>query len=145
MQRTYDKHAATFHKWAASIGNGDVEEYVSCFAPDAVVEDIAMGMETRGVSDIREAATRWFQAIGDQKITLLAHLEGDGLSAVMWELSAVVQGVFAELSSASQPGSRFAKRGMSAFRFNDDGQFVWERSHWDRASVQRQIESPNDW
>lgn len=144
QQQTYDKHAATFRKWADSIAKGDVEEYISCFAPDAVVEDIAMGMETHGVHDIRAAATRWFQAIVDQKITIFAHLEGDGHSAVMWELSATVQGVFTELSEDSQPGSRFTKRGMSAFRFDDDARFVWERSHWDRASVLRQIGAPNE-
>ncbi|MGW8375460.1 FAD-dependent monooxygenase [Streptomyces sp. ODS28] len=143
-QQTYDAHAATYRKWADSIINGDVEAYVSCFAPDAVVEDVAMGMETRGVHDIREAAARWFEVIVDQKITLLAQLEGEGHSAVMWELSAEVQGVFTELSSNVRPGSRFTKQGMSAFRFNDQNQFVWERSHWDRASVLRQIEAPHE-
>ncbi|MET9862670.1 FAD-dependent monooxygenase [Streptomyces smyrnaeus] len=143
-QQTYDAHAATYRKWADSIMNGDVETYASCWALDAVAEDIAMGMETRGVHDIREAAARWFEAIVDQKITLLAQLEGDGHSAVMWELSATVQGAFTELSTSVRPGSRFTKQGMSAFRFNDQAQFVWERSHWDRASVLRQIEAPHD-
>lgn len=143
-QHTRDTHAATYRRWAQAIANSDVEEYVSCFAPDAVVEDIAMGLTTRGSSHIREAVTRWFQAIGEEKLTLLAHLEGDGYSAVMWELSAVVQGVFTELSTNAQQGSRFTKHGVSVFRFNDDGQFVWERSHWDKASVLRQIEAPHD-
>ncbi|MBE9499887.1 hypothetical protein IHE61_22170 [Streptomyces sp. GKU 257-1] len=62
----------------------------------------------------------------------------------MWELSAQAQGTFTELSTDVQPGSRFTKQGMSAFRFNDQAQFVWERSHWDRASVLRQIEAPHD-
>ncbi|MEV3851965.1 nuclear transport factor 2 family protein [Streptomyces microflavus] len=143
-QHTYEAHAATFRRWAHAMATSDVEEYVSCFAADAVVEDIAMGLTTRGSASIREAVTRWFQAIGDQKLTLLAHLEGDGHSAVMWELSAVVQGVFAELSTNAQPGSRFTKQGASVFRFNDDAQFLWERSHWDKAGVLRQIEKPHD-
>ncbi|MFJ8745995.1 ester cyclase [Embleya sp. NPDC127516] len=143
-QNAFDEHANTYRKWATSIADGDVEAYASCWAPDAVAEDVAMGMVTRGVHDIREAAIRWFQAIGDQKITILAQLEGDGHSAVMWELTAVVRGVFAELSPNSQPGSRFTKQGMSAFRFDDQARFVWERSHWDRAGVLRQIEAPHD-
>ncbi|SER62586.1 FAD-dependent monooxygenase [Streptomyces qinglanensis] len=142
--QTYEAHAATFRKWADSIMDGDVEAYASCWAPDAVAEDIAMGMETRGVRDISAAAARWFEAIVDQKIILLAQLEGDGYSAVMWELSAQAQGTFTELSTDVRPGSRFTKQGMSAFRFNDQAQFVWERSHWDRASVLRQIEAPHD-
>ncbi|WP_242905723.1 nuclear transport factor 2 family protein [Actinomadura terrae] len=140
QQQIRDQHAATFQKWADAISNGDVNSFVACFAADAVVEDIAMGTVTRGEHDIREAASRWFQAMGDEKLTLLAHLEGDGHAAVMWELSGVAQGTFTELSTDVKPGSRFAKQGMSAFRFTADGLFAWERSHWDRASLRRQIE-----
>ncbi|MFB6887793.1 ester cyclase [Kitasatospora sp. NPDC056327] len=132
-----DEH---FRTWAHAISTDDLEAYLSCYADDLRVEDLAVEMVVEDKPGLRGAGEVWFTAFHDHRLTLDGYLVGEhGEIGTRWTLSATVAGHFPGLTENAVMGRRFTKHGLSVFTFSPDGRFRTEVAYWNLATLVRQI------
>ncbi|POM23321.1 hypothetical protein BTM25_44740 [Actinomadura rubteroloni] len=129
-----------FRAWAHSLCTNDLDGYLSCFAEDIYLEDLALESVVQSKEQLRTDVVKWFDAFHDEELTLEGYLEGsDGEIGTKWTLSATVVGHFPRLTENAVMGRRFTKRGLSVFTFSPDGLFQRETSYWSLNTIIRQI------
>jgi steroid delta-isomerase-like uncharacterized protein len=133
----YDK---VFRTWARSLCTNDLDAYLSCFADDLRLEDLALESTVESKDELRKDVVTWFNAFHDETLTLDGYLEGAaGEIGTKWTLSATVVGYFPGLTENAVMGRRFTKRGLSVFTFSPEGLFQRETSYWNLTTIIRQI------
>ncbi|MFE4515879.1 nuclear transport factor 2 family protein [Kitasatospora sp. NPDC056783] len=129
-----------FRTWATSLCTNDIDAYLSCFADDLRLEDIALESVVQDKAVLRGDVRAWFDAFHDEQLTLDGYLVGqDDEIGTKWTLSATVVGHFPRLTEHAVMGRRFTKHGLSVFTFAPDGRFRTEVSYWNLTTIIRQI------
>ncbi|MFF8774283.1 hypothetical protein [Kitasatospora sp. NPDC015120] len=125
---------------AHAVCADDLEAYLSCFAGDLRVEDLATETVVEDKPGLRRAGEPWFTSFHDHRLTLDGYLVGEnGDIGTPWTLAATVVGHFPRLTENAVMGRRFTKHGLSVFTFSPDGRFRTEVAYWNPAILVRQI------
>ncbi|MFF4934622.1 nuclear transport factor 2 family protein [Streptomyces griseofuscus] len=134
------EHDKVFRTWANSLCTNDLEAYLSCFADELRLEDIALDSVVQDKAKLRKDVQTWFDSFHDEQLTLDGYLVGpDGEIATKWTLSATVVGHFPRVTENAVMGRRFTKHGLSVFTFSPEGRFRTEVSYWNLTTITRQI------
>jgi steroid delta-isomerase-like uncharacterized protein len=131
----HDRTVRLISGWAHILTSHDLEQIGTIYAPDALYEDIPMGVKGRGHAEIRRFFADTIAAYPDYKMTV--HLAvGDGSAAIAeWTMSGTNSG---HAWGLAPTGKHMAIRGACCMRFEGE-LIVTQRDYWSLSHLTEQI------
>ena len=127
--------AAVVHDLAEVWNSRDVERIPSLFTTDARFEDVAFGVERKGLDEIRAMFLETWTGIPDLRTELTRVIADGPFVASEWALTGTHAGDFPELPAT---GESFAVAGVSITEVRD-GRIRRQRDYYDRAAFLEQL------
>ncbi|MFE9775291.1 ester cyclase [Streptomyces sp. NPDC005931] len=125
-----------------AISSGDVETWLSCYAADAVSEDVPFRSVWKGRTALEDGVRSWLKAIPDTRMDILSLHTNDHFGSCEWTMSGTLHGAVEGLPpeiAALAVGKQFSMQGATLYRFSADGRIQREALYWDLAGVLGQL------
>ncbi|MEU0841519.1 nuclear transport factor 2 family protein [Streptomyces sp. NPDC005962] len=131
-------HEALVRTCLTAISEGDTDTWLACYAPDAVSEDVPLNSFWRGRDGLDAGVRSWLEAIPDTRVEMRTFSGGDRTGTCEWTMSGTLEGALdglpPQLATAAK-GKSFSMRGVTVYRFAEDGRIAYEALYWDLAGV----------
>jgi len=131
-------HEALVRTCLAAISAGDAEAWLACYTPDAVSEDVPLNSFWRGHDGLDAGVRSWLEAIPDTRMEAHTFVAGDRAGTCEWTMSGTLEGALDGLPphlATLAKGKSFSMRGVTVYRFSEDGRIEREALYWDLAGV----------
>ncbi|WP_455353263.1 ester cyclase [Streptomyces sp. SYSU K217416] len=135
-------HEALVRTCLSAISEGDADTWLSCYAPDAVSEDIPLNSVWKGQAGLEAGVRSWLKAIPDTRMEVQSLFADEHVGTCQWTMSGTLHGSMDGLPpqiAALGAGKRFSMRGVTVYRFSEDGRIQHEALYWDLAGVLGQL------
>ena len=117
--------------WVDAWNSHDADRVVALFTPDAVYEDVPLGVANHGIAEIRAFAQGFFDAVPDSRIIYVSSFRAGKRGAIEWVFEGTDVGIH-------KTGKRFSVRGMTALELH--GQLITRNvDYYDLATMLRQF------
>jgi steroid delta-isomerase-like uncharacterized protein len=122
--------------WVELWNSGDLSQVDILYAEDAVSEDVAEGVEYRGLVEIQRSLADDFSAVPDVKVEIVSLFASESRGAVEWIWSGTHTEDYPGLISAT--GKSFSVRGVSLYEF-ENGKIKRQHDYYDAAGFLYQL------
>jgi steroid delta-isomerase-like uncharacterized protein len=123
-------------EWLAAFNTGDTERLLALYTGEAVWEEVAIGLETRGPDEIRTHLERLFTASPDINYDVTGGFVADDHAVLEWVVTGTYRADFPGLPPAT--GQPFSFRGASVFTLAD-GKISHYTEYWDAYTFLMQL------
>jgi len=130
-----DANVGLISAWARILTSHDLAQIGQVYAPDAVYEDIPMGVRATGHAEIRRFFADSIAAYPDYKMTIHRAVGDAEAGAAEWTMSGTNLGYAWGLAPT---GKSMAVRGTCFVRFRN-GVIVQQRDYWSLSHLTGQI------
>ncbi len=122
-------------QWLDAWNSHRVERVLACLTPDAVHEDVSLGVVNRSHAEVRRFVEEGWAAFPDLRFELDGVAITGTTGTVEWTMQGTHQGDWPGLPAT---GKAFAVRGVSVLELAGD-RIQRVRDYWDFATVLRQL------
>lgn len=132
-------HEAFLQSHIEAFSRNDPKLWLKSFSGDVEYTEVALQKTHRGIDELTAGADNWFAAFTDHCFEVRNRFEAIDSTAVEWSLSGAVRDNSTEITRGALLGRRFTLDGVNIMRFDAHGKVCWQRTHWDLATLLRQI------
>lgn len=135
-------HETLVRTCLTAISSGDADAWLSCYATDAVSEDIPLQSVWKGKAGLEDGVRSWLEAIPDTRMEVRSLHANDHFGSLEWTMSGTLRGAVDGLPpeiAALAEGKQFSMHGATLYQFSTDGRIQREALYWDLAGVLAQL------